>query len=55
MSPSQSITNFPKETKAHISKGLVLIVDDTPNNIQVLSEALIQQGYEVRGAVITAP
>ncbi|MEO0373049.1 MAG: EAL domain-containing protein [Cyanobacteria bacterium P01_A01_bin.17] len=51
MSSAQSITSLPQEMKALASKGLVLIVDDTPNNIQILSEALIQQGYQVRGAV----
>ncbi len=51
MSTVQSITSLPHETDATSTKGLVLIVDDTPNNIQILSEALVQQGYQVRGAV----
>lgn len=32
------------------SKGLILIVDDTPHNLQILSTALTKQGYQVRGA-----
>lgn len=51
MSTAQSITSLPLKTEATPTKGLVLIVDDTPNNIQILSEALVQQGYQVRGAV----
>lgn len=51
MSPTQSITSPTKDANARDSKGLVLIVDDTPHNIQILSEALMQQGYQVRGAV----
>lgn len=31
-------------------KGLILIVDDTPHNLQILSTALTKQGYQVRGA-----
>jgi len=33
------------------SKGNVLIVDDTPNNLRLLSSMLTQQGYEVRSAI----
>lgn len=32
------------------SKGLILIVDDTPHNLHILSTALTKQGYQVRGA-----
>jgi len=32
------------------SQGLILIVDDTPHNLQILSTALTKQGYQVRGA-----
>ncbi len=51
MSPTQSITSLTTNTAIGVRKGLVLIVDDTPHNIQILSEALTQQGYQVRGAV----
>jgi diguanylate cyclase (GGDEF)-like protein len=51
MSLTQSIAHFPQDAETASDKGLVLIVDDTPNNIQILSEALTQQGYRVRGAV----
>ncbi|NEQ26357.1 MAG: response regulator, partial [Microcoleus sp. SIO2G3] len=33
------------------SKGNILIVDDTPNNLRLLSSMLTQQGYEVRSAI----
>lgn len=32
-------------------KASILIVDDTPENLQVLSKLLIQEGYQVRAAV----
>lgn len=32
-------------------KGNILIVDDTPNNLRLLSSMLIKQGYEVRSAI----
>ena len=32
-------------------KGNILIVDDTPENLQVLSTTLLEQGYKVRGVV----
>lgn len=31
--------------------GTILIVDDTPGNLKLLSTALVQQGYEVRNAI----
>jgi adenylate cyclase len=31
--------------------GTILIVDDTPGNLKLLSLALVQQGYEVRNAI----
>ncbi|MFP5270834.1 response regulator [Coleofasciculus sp.] len=34
-----------------MSKGNLLIVDDTPENLQVLSATLSDQGYQVRGVV----
>jgi two-component system, sensor histidine kinase and response regulator len=32
-------------------KGTILIVDDTPNNLRLLSSMLTKQGYEVRSAI----
>lgn len=32
-------------------KGSILIVDDTPNNLHLLSSMLIEQGYDVRSAI----
>lgn len=43
---SQTVDLLPNEE----SKGLILIVDDTPHNLQILSTALTKQGYQVRGA-----
>ncbi|NET56256.1 MAG: response regulator [Symploca sp. SIO2E6] len=34
-----------------MTKGTILIVDDTPENLHVLSATLSQQGYEVRGVI----
>lgn len=34
-----------------LTKGNILIVDDTPNNLRLLSSMLTQQGYEVRSAI----
>lgn len=34
-----------------MTKGNLLIVDDTPENLQVLSATLSEQGYQVRGVV----
>lgn len=34
-----------------MNKGNLLIVDDTPENLQVLSATLSEQGYQVRGVV----
>jgi two-component system, sensor histidine kinase and response regulator len=36
---------------SHLQKGNILIVDDTPNNLRLLSSMLSQQGYEVRSAI----
>jgi signal transduction histidine kinase len=33
------------------TKGNILIVDDTPNNLRLLSSMLTRQGYEVRSAI----
>lgn len=40
-----------KSSLVEISKGNILIVDDTPNNLRLLSVTLTQQGYEVRSAI----
>lgn len=37
--------------KTEVDKGYILIVDDTPENLQVLSNTLSQQGYKVRCVV----
>jgi two-component system, sensor histidine kinase and response regulator len=37
-------------TTSHFSKGDILIVDDTPDNLRFLSTILTEQGYEVRSA-----
>lgn len=34
-----------------LSKGIILIVDDTPDNLRLLSSMLKDQGYEVRKAI----
>ncbi|MBE9115677.1 response regulator [Lusitaniella coriacea LEGE 07157] len=34
-----------------VTQGNILIVDDRPENLQVLSQTLAEQGYKVRGAV----
>lgn len=36
---------------AETSKGNILIVDDTPENLHLLSTTLTEQGYDVRGVV----
>ncbi len=33
------------------NKGNILIVDDTPENLQVLSATLSDRGYKVRGVI----
>lgn len=38
-------------SKASDLKGTILIVDDTPHNLRLLSNMLAQQGYEVRCAI----
>ena len=40
---------YSNEFKA--TKGNILIVDDTPENLRVLSTTLSEQGYKVRGVV----
>ena len=34
-----------------MAKANILIVDDTPNNLRLLSSMLTKQGYEVRSAI----
>ncbi|WP_293330307.1 response regulator [Microcoleus sp. CAWBG58] len=38
-------------TQTHNNKGNILIVDDTPENLQVLSATLSDRGYKVRGVI----
>lgn len=38
-------------TLTRVLKGTILVVDDTPANLQLLSKTLIEQGYSVRGVV----
>lgn len=45
--PASQTVDLPTDEE---SKGLILIVDDTPHNLQILSTALTKQGYQVRGA-----
>ncbi len=40
-----------KSNPANISKEDILIVDDTPNNLRLLSTMLAEEGYEVRKAL----
>ena len=37
--------------KTEENKGNILIVDDTPENLQVLSATLLDRGYKVRGVI----
>ncbi|MGL5064524.1 MAG: response regulator [Microcoleus sp.] len=41
----------PKEERTEEFKGNILIVDDTPENLQVLSATLSDRGYKVRGVI----
>jgi sigma-B regulation protein RsbU (phosphoserine phosphatase) len=41
-------TNTPKATARSLPKGNILIVDDTPANLRLLSQMLAEQGYQVR-------
>ena len=51
MSRSLSASSLPPVIEQYSqSKGLVLIVDDAPTNLEVLSETLSMAGYEVAGA-----
>lgn len=38
-------------TQATTERGYILIVDDTPENLQVLSATLSERGYKVRGVI----
>ena len=37
--------------KTEENKGNILIVDDTPENLQFLSATLLDRGYKVRGVI----
>lgn len=39
------------ENQAKMTQGNILIVDDTPENLQVLSATLSERGYKVRGVI----
>lgn len=39
------------ENQSEISKGNILIIDDNPENLRLLSIMLIRRGYEVRQAL----
>lgn len=45
------MNNEPKSAKDSATKGNLLIVDDTPDNLRLLSAMLAEQGYEVRKAI----
>ncbi|MCG8365063.1 MAG: hybrid sensor histidine kinase/response regulator [Pseudanabaenales cyanobacterium] len=38
-------------SQIEVNKGNILIVDDAPDNLRLLSRMLVQQGYEVRSAI----
>jgi light-regulated signal transduction histidine kinase (bacteriophytochrome) len=40
-----------KDNQEHVSKGDILIVDDTPDNLRLLSAILTKRGFEVRKAL----
>lgn len=40
-----------KSNQTETSVGNILVIDDTPNNLRVLSTMLTEQGYEVRGVL----
>ena len=45
------IRPFPEFRPTALAKANILIVDDTPNNLRLLSSMLTKQGYEVRSAI----
>ncbi|MGP1385799.1 MAG: hybrid sensor histidine kinase/response regulator [Thainema sp.] len=45
------MSSFSTSSENSASKGSILIVDDTPNNLHLLSSMLIEQGYDVRSAI----
>jgi two-component system, sensor histidine kinase and response regulator len=46
---TEPFINVPA-TLCHI-KGNILVIDDTPDNLRLLSAVLLKEGYEVRGAL----
>ncbi|MBW4464073.1 MAG: hybrid sensor histidine kinase/response regulator [Pegethrix bostrychoides GSE-TBD4-15B] len=48
---SNSLSTLPTALPEAGVKGNILIVDDTPNNLRLLSSMLNRQGYEVRSAI----
>jgi adenylate cyclase len=40
-----------KSNQTEIHNGNILVIDDTPNNLRVLSAMLTEQGYEVRSVI----
>jgi DNA-binding response OmpR family regulator len=40
-----------KTTQIQIAKANILVVDDTPHNLHLLSTTLTQQGFEVKGVI----
>lgn len=37
--------------ESNLTKGNILIVDDTPDNLRLLSTMLVEQGYDVRSVI----
>jgi sigma-B regulation protein RsbU (phosphoserine phosphatase) len=48
MRMSHNQADAPKEPALSLPKGNILIVDDTPANLRLLSQMLAEQGYQVR-------
>jgi hypothetical protein len=44
--------NMNAEGKKSSAKGIVLVVDDNPSNLNVLSSMLREEGYEVHPAIL---
>lgn len=40
-----------KSSQAEANRGNILVIDDTPNNLRILSAMLTKQGYEVRSVI----
>ncbi len=50
-SPQRQDLQLENQDRANASKGNILIVDDTPDNLRLLSKMLMEQGYEVGKAI----